>query len=32
VEFKDGYVPHIYESLEVKGHTEKVILETQQQL
>ncbi|NDK08036.1 F0F1 ATP synthase subunit beta [Candidatus Gracilibacteria bacterium] len=32
VEFNDGYVPSIYESLEVKGHTEKLILETQQQL
>lgn len=32
VEFNDGYVPHIYESLEVKWHTEKLILETQQQL
>nr|MDD3720228.1 F0F1 ATP synthase subunit beta [Candidatus Gracilibacteria bacterium] len=32
VEFAGGYVPAIYESLEVKGHTSKVILETQQQL
>lgn len=32
VEFNDGYVPSIYESLEVKWHTEKLILETQQQL
>ncbi|MDD3303093.1 MAG: F0F1 ATP synthase subunit beta [Candidatus Gracilibacteria bacterium] len=32
VEFSDGYVPSIYESLEVKGHSYKVILETQQQL
>jgi len=32
VEFSDWYVPSIYESLEVKGHSYKVILETQQQL
>ncbi|MFK7779947.1 MAG: F0F1 ATP synthase subunit beta [Candidatus Gracilibacteria bacterium] len=32
VEFTDGYVPSIYEALEVKGATEKVVLETQQQL
>ncbi len=32
VEFSDGYVPHIYESLEIKGHSIKVILEVQQQL
>ena len=32
VKFPDGYVPAIYEALEVKGHTEKLILEVQQQL
>ena len=32
VEFNDGYVPAIYEALEIKGHSEKVVLETQQQL
>lgn len=32
VEFSDWYVPAIYESLEIKWHTSKVILETQQQL
>ena len=32
VKFSDGYVPSIYESLEVKGHTEKLVLEVQQQL
>ncbi len=32
VEFDNWYVPAIYESLEVKWHTSKVILETQQQL
>lgn len=32
VEFDNRYVPAIYESLEVKWHTSKVILETQQQL
>ena len=32
VEFNDGYVPSILEALEVKGHTVKVVLETQQQL
>ena len=32
VEFTDGYVPAIYEALEVKGSKEKVVLEVQQQL
>lgn len=32
VKFSDGYVPSIYEALNVKGHTEKLILEVQQQL
>lgn len=32
VEFSDGYVPSIYEALEIKWHTFPVILETQQQL
>ena len=32
VKFDDGYVPSIYESLEVKGTSSKVILEVQQQL
>ena len=32
VEFSEGYVPSIYEALEVKGHTSKIILEVQQQL
>ena len=32
VEFTDGYVPSVYEALEVKGSEQKVVLETQQQL
>jgi F-type H+/Na+-transporting ATPase subunit beta len=32
VEFSDGYVPSIYEALEVKGAEGRVVLETQQQL
>ena len=32
VEFTDWYVPSIYEALEVKWTTERVVLETQQQL
>lgn len=32
VKFDDGYVPSIYESLEVKGSQDKVVLEVQQQL
>jgi len=32
VEFSDGYVPSVYEALEVQGSAEKVVLETQQQL
>jgi len=32
VEFTDGYVPSIYEALEVKGTSNRVVLETQQQL
>ncbi|MDD3646818.1 MAG: F0F1 ATP synthase subunit beta [Candidatus Gracilibacteria bacterium] len=32
VEFSDGYVPSIYEALEVKGAGSRVVLETQQQL
>jgi len=32
VEFRDGYVPSIYEALEVKGAKERTVLETQQQL
>ena len=32
VKFEGDYVPSILEALEVKGHSEKVVLETQQQL
>ena len=32
VAFEDGYIPTIYEALEVEGHHEKVVLEVQQQL
>ncbi len=32
VKFEWGYVPSILEALEVKGHSERVVLETQQQL
>lgn len=32
VEFTDGYVPSIYEALEVKGAKERIVLEVQQQL
>ena len=32
VEFSDGYVPSVYEALEIQGHDTKVVLETQQQL
>lgn len=32
VQFDDGYIPSIYEALEVKGADERVVLETQQQL
>jgi len=32
VEFENGYIPTIYEALEVQGHSEKVVLEVQQQL
>jgi len=32
VEFTDGYVPSIYEALEIQGSERKVVLETQQQL
>lgn len=32
VKFEGGYVPSIYEALEVKGSAEKVVLEVQQQL
>jgi F-type H+-transporting ATPase subunit beta len=32
VEFSDGYVPGIYEALEVQGAPHKLVLETQQQL
>ncbi len=32
VEFGNGYVPAIYDAIEVKGHSEKVVLEVQQQL
>ena len=32
VQFDGGYVPSIYESLEVKGTKERIVLETQQQL
>jgi F0F1-type ATP synthase beta subunit len=32
VAFKDGYVPAIYESLEVLGHEIPITLEVQQQL
>lgn len=32
VEFEDWYIPWIYEALEIKGNSEKVVLEVQQQL
>ncbi len=32
VKFEGGYVPSIYEALEIKGQKEKIILEVQQQL
>lgn len=32
VEFSSWYVPAIYEALEVVGHTDKIVLEVQQQL
>lgn len=32
VEFSDGYIPQIYEALEVEGAPTKLILEVQQQL
>jgi F-type H+-transporting ATPase subunit beta len=32
VKFEGGYVPSVYEALEVQGTTERVVLETQQQL
>lgn len=32
VEFKDGYIPAIYEALEVQGAPNKLVLEVQQQL
>lgn len=32
VHFEGGYVPAIYDALEVQGHSEKVVLEVQQQL
>lgn len=32
VEFSDGYIPGIYEALEVQGAPHKLVLETQQQL
>ena len=32
VTFTDGYVPSIYEALEVQGSADKVVLEVQQQL
>ena len=32
VRFDGGYVPSVYEALEVQGHTEKLVLEVQQQL
>lgn len=32
VKFEGGYVPSIYEALEVQGASERVVLETQQQL
>ena len=32
VKFSNGYVPHIYEALEVKWSENRVVLETQQQL
>lgn len=32
VRFDGGYVPSIYDALEVQGHTEKLVLEVQQQL
>ena len=32
VRFDDGYVPSIYEALEVQGHSPKLVLEVQQQL
>lgn len=32
VKFDGGYVPSVYDALEVKGHSDKVVLEVQQQL
>ena len=32
VEFKDGYIPAIYEALDVEGAPHKLVLEVQQQL
>jgi F-type H+-transporting ATPase subunit beta len=32
VEFRDGYIPEIYEALEVQGAPHKLVLEVQQQL
>lgn len=32
VQFEDGYIPAIYDALEIIGHSSKVILEVQQQL
>jgi F-type H+/Na+-transporting ATPase subunit beta len=32
VKFEDGYIPSIYESLELKGTKDRIVLETQQQL
>ena len=32
MEFTDGYIPQIYEALEVQGAPTKLILEVQQQL
>jgi F-type H+-transporting ATPase subunit beta len=32
VEFNDGYIPEIYEALEVQGAPNKLVLEVQQQL
>lgn len=32
VRFDGGYVPSIYDALEVQGHTHRLVLEVQQQL
>lgn len=32
VRFEGGYVPSIYDALEVQGHSSRLVLEVQQQL